>query len=540
MNSNDQSEVNASERLDTSVWDREISRRTVLLGGAALLAAPWLLGSCGQTTSSTSASSATAQVPKGGTLRIARPLLTSPKSESLDPASPFNCYSYLGALYNRLVKQGEDGTIQPDLATHWEGSPDMMTWTLIMRDGVTFHDGKPFTSADAAYTLRHILDPKTSSVQAGTLSPFMKASGISTPDAKTLVVKLESPNAEFVSLLMSYNCYVIPDGSAKTIGMSGVGTGPFKLASFVPGGAGKVSANADYFGGAPKLDAIEFSAIGEQQARVNALLAGQVDFIDQTNLDYATAKIVTADSKLTTTLTKNCLIYELAMLCDTAPFTDAKVRQAFKMAYQPQGILDLVMHGAGTVANNNPVLPTDPYYLDYKLAPDPEKAKALLASAGFTASQQLYTSATDSVLTPMALAYQNSVKAAGLVIDIQNVAADSYWSDIWMKKPFFATWWSTARPIDQLLNQVYRSGSAWNETRWSNPTFAATLDNARKEPDQQKRKQFYQDAQKLLIDDSGTIIPFFGDRTNGLTKKVVNFKEWYGIERDWVNLAIKT
>ena len=142
------------------------------------------------------------------------------------------------------------------------------------------------------------------------------------------------------------------------------------------------------------------------------------------------------------------------------------------------------------------------------------------------------------MLTPLALAYQDSVKAAGLSIEVKNAAADSYYSDIWLKKPFMTSWWSTARPIDQLLNQVYRGGSAWNESRWSNDTFAAILDSARKEADAAKRKQLYQDAQKVLIDDSGTIVPFFADRITGLSKKVVNFKAW-GIDIDYVNLGIE-
>jgi peptide/nickel transport system substrate-binding protein len=521
-------------------WERAYTRRTVLkgglLGGATLVAGSWILTGCGGSGGTTTTSPSAAS--RGGTLRMGRPLMTSPKGESLDPASPFNCYPYLGVLYNLLARQAQDGTIMPDLATAWEASADMKTWTFTMRDGVTWHDGKPFTSKDAAYTLKHILDPETASPQAGTLSTFMKASGISTPDDKTLVVKLESPNAEFVSLLINYNCYVIPDGSAKTIGKTGIGTGPFKLVSFVPGGFGAVEVNKDYWEGLPRLDKIEYSAIGEQQARVNALLAGQVDLLIMTNLDYATTQTVNADPNLTTYAVKNDVMYVMPMLCDKSPFTDVRVRQAFKMAYQPTDLLNLAIHGQGTVANNNPVLPTDPYWLDYAVTPDPEKTKALLAEAGFSGPQDLYTSATDPVLTPLALAYQESVKAAGIAINVKNASADSYYSEIWMKKPFITSWWSTSRPIDQLLNQVYRWPSGWNESHWDNADFAGLLDSARKEADAAKRKQYYQDAQKLLIEDSGTIVPFFADRITGLSKKVVDFQAW-GTEVDYMKLGIE-
>jgi peptide/nickel transport system substrate-binding protein len=515
-----------------------ITRRSALLGGVAAVTAPWLLAACGSGSgSSPQAAAATGTAQQGGTMHIARPPASD--AETLDPASSLSAYEYLGALYSRLVKQAPDGTATPDLATHWESTTDSLKWTFTLRDGVKFHNGKAFTSADAAYTLAHILDPATKSPQAGVLSPFLDKSGIATPDGKTLVITLKSPNAEFVSLLMNYNCYVIPENSASTIGASGIGTGPFQLVSFKAAGKGSVKANADYFGGKPKLDAIEFTAIADVQARVNALLAGQVDLVAQTNLDYATSKTVAASSTATTATVKNAEWYVLPMLCKLAPFTDVKVRQAFKLAYQPQEVLDLAVHGRGTVANNNPVIPTDAYYLDYKVTPDPEKAKSLLQAAGLLAKgQDLYTSSYDSVLTPMALAYQSSAKKAGLTVNVKTAAADSYYTDVWIKKPWCASYWYTGRPIDQLLNQIFRGGSSYNETLWSDPTFASALDAARKEPDQAKRKQHYQDAQKILVDSSGSIVPFFADRTVGLSKKVVNYTE-YGFEFDYLNIGFR-
>ena len=512
-----------------------LSRRTLL--GAAAIAAPLALAGCGTSGSgpSTEATASTGTAAKGGTMRIARPPASS--AESLDPASSLSAYEYLGALYSRLVKQAEDGSVLPDLATSWEPTNSSRTWTFTLRRDVSFHNGKAFTSADAAYTLTHILDPKTQSPQAGVLSPFLSTSGIATPDAHTLVVTLNSPNAEFPTLLMNYNCYVIPDGSAKTIGTTGIGTGPFKLKSFVPAGQGTVIANADYFGGAPVLDSIQFTAIADIQARVNALLAGQVDLIAQTNIDYATSKTVTASSTATTATVKNAEWYVLPMLTTASPFTDVNVREAFKLAYQPDDLLKLALYGRGTVANNNPVVPTDANYLDYTVTPDPDKAKSLLKAAGLSSStQQLYTSTYDAVLTPMALAYQSSVKSAGLNISIQTASADSYYTNVWMQKPFCASYWYTGRPIDQLLNQIFRAGSSYNETSWADTQFASILDAARKEPDAAKRKVHYQDAQKILVDRSGSIVPFFADRTTGLSKKVVNYKE-YGFEFDYLHIG---
>ncbi len=510
-----------------------VSRRGVLLGGLGITASTLLLAACGTAPGSAGSGAAA----KGGVLRIARPIAST--GESLDPASSLCAYEYLGALYSRLVKQDKTGAVVADLATVWQSSNGAKTWTLTLRDGVTFHNGKAFTSADAKYTLQHILDKAVGSPQAGVLGTFLSASGISTPDARTLVLNLSKPNAEFISLLTHYNCYVIPDGSASTIGSTGIGTGPFSLVSFTPAGRGSVKANPSYFGGAPVLDSIEFTGIADVQARINALLGQQVDLIAQTNLDTASAMTVNASANHTTVAVKNAQMYVLPMLFTAAPFTDVNVRRAFKQAFNPQDVLSLAVNGQGTVANSNPILPTNPYWLDYSLPYDQEQAKSLLSKAGYgSLDQVLYTSTADPTLSPLALAYQSAVAGAGINIKVETAAADSYYTNVWMKKPFMSSYWYTGRPIDQQLNEVFRSGSSYNESLWANSQFDGLLDAARAETDDARRKTLYQDAQKLLVDDGSTIIPFFSDRIMGMSKSVVNYSE-FSFEFDYVNIGFK-
>ena len=183
---------------------------------------------------------------------------------------------------------------------------------------------------------RHIIDPKTGSQQRALLEPLVNVRDIKTPDDHTLVVPLKTPHASFPSLLMNYNAYVIPDGSASTIGKTGIGTGPFKLESFTPARNGRVVANADYWDGPPNLDAIEFKTIQDTQARVNALLAGDVDFLSQTSLDFAQADVVKANKNTTVEELKNYFMYTIPMLVTQKPFDDLRVRQAFKLAYDPR------------------------------------------------------------------------------------------------------------------------------------------------------------------------------------------------------------
>jgi peptide/nickel transport system substrate-binding protein len=337
---------------------------------------------------------------------------------------------------------------------------------------------------------------------------------------------------------MHYNCYVIPEGSADTIGKTGIGTGPFKLVSFQPAAKGEVVANESYFGGRPTLDRITFSAIANTQSRVNALLSQQVDLVAQTNLDAASVKTVLASSSATVVEVKNAQWYTLPMLTTASPFTDVKVRQALKLAYDPQQVMQLAVQGHGTIGHNNPVPPDDPYRVDFAAGPDPEKAKALLKQAGHeNLKLTLYTSDYENVLTPLALAMKDAVASAGITINIQNAPADSYYTKVWIQKPFCTSYWYVGRPIDQLLSEIFLTGSGYNETKWSNPALDGLITSARGETDEAKRKQYYQDAQKLIVDESGTIMPFFASRMIGLSKKVVNYHE-NGFEFDYVKIGL--
>ncbi|MEV7086031.1 ABC transporter substrate-binding protein [Streptomyces sp. NPDC093085] len=525
------------------------TRRALLsaaTAGGAALGASWLLSGCSSGTGGPTGGTANGALPaaapagrpgRGGTLRIARP--PASEAETLDPASALSAYEYLGALYNRLVRIGPDGLLAPDLAESWEPDDRARTWTFRLRRGVAFHDGRPFTSADAAYTLRHILDAATASPQAAVLEPLIDPKTLRTPDAHTLVVPLKTPNAEFPTLLTHYNCYVVPDGSARSIGRTGIGTGPFRLVSFTAAGPGRVTAYQDHWAGRPVLDAVDFYSVADMQARSNALLAGQVDLLSQTNLDFATARVVAASDRATIARVKDAQWYVLPMLTTERPFTDVRVRQAMKLAYDPEHILKVALQGAGTLGWDNPVPPGDPYHRADHPVHDPERARHLLKRAGQEGlAVDLYTSSYDPIFTPMALAYQESARRAGIRVRVRTAAADSYYTQIWMKKPLMATYWYTGRPVDQLLNQVFRGGSGYNETAWSDKTFDALLDRARSETDDRRRRELYGEAQTLVIEKGGAMTPMFADRLVGISRKVRGYAE-HGFEFDYLGIGLK-
>jgi len=516
------------------------SRRSVIAGAAGLAGLGLLtLAGCApaRSTPTIPEAAATGTAKSGGRLRIARPAASA--AETLDSASSLSAYEYLGALYNRLVKLDEKGVTVPDLAEEWSATPDGVTWTFRLRQGVTFHDGRRFTAADAIYSIEHILDPATASPQGEVLAAMIGPGSMSAPDPLTLRFELLTANAEFPSLLTAYQCYVIPAGSADDIGTTGIGTGPFKLGSFEPAGTGSVEAFDDHFAGRPVLDGIDFYSIQDTTARVNALLAGQIDLISQTNLDFATAQVVSASSTATVARSANAQWYTIPMLHTSAEFSDPLVRQAMKLAYDPQAIVDTALQGTGSPGWDNPVPPTQAVWLDEQRAYDPDKAKALLKQAGREGLRtEIYTSSYESVFTPMAVAYRDQVKQAGVDLVVRNASSDSYYTQIWMQKPLMVSYWFTGRPIDQLLNQIFRTGSSYNESAWSNPTFDGLLDSARAEMNDDRRRMLYQDAQRVIVDDSADMTPMFGDRLVGLGRDVVNYRE-FGFEFDYLQIGLR-
>ncbi|ALD14000.1 peptide ABC transporter substrate-binding protein [Clavibacter capsici] len=516
------------------------SRRAVLAGTAGI-AGLGLLALTGCATGARSTTipeaAATGTPVPGGRLRVARPAASA--AETLDAASSLSAYEYLGALYNRLVKLDEKGETIPDLAEEWSASADGTTWTFRLRRDVRFHDGTRFTAADAIASIQHILDPATASPQGGVLGDMLDAGSMSAPDPHTLVFRLKTPNAEFPSLLTAYQCYIVPADAIATIGRTGIGTGPFRLSSFQPAGSGSVEAFEDHFAGRPVLDGIDFSSVQDTTARVNALLAGQIDLISQTNLDFATARVVSASSRATVARVVDAQWYTIPMLATSAEFQDPLVRQAMKLAYDPEQIVATALQGTGTAGWDNPVPPSLAAFVDVDRAYDPDQAKALLRKAGVPGLRTtIHTSSYESVFTPMAVAYRDQVKAAGIDLTVKNSSSDSYYTEIWMKQPLMVSYWFTGRPIDQMLNQIFRTGSSYNESAWSNPTFDALLDDARATMDDDRRRMLYQDAQRIVVEDSADMTPMFGDRLVGISRDVVNYRE-HGFEFDHLAIGFR-
>jgi peptide/nickel transport system substrate-binding protein len=165
--------------------------------------------------------------------------------------------------------------------------------------------------------------------------------------------------------------------------------------------------------------------------------------------------------------------------------------------------------GVYTVSCDHPVWAGDQYRADLDCSQNQEEAKALLKEVfgEEIPTFELFVSDISEGAIQVAEVYQAQMKEIGVNVELAMAPADGYWSDTWMKEPFFMTSWSQ-RPADQVLNEAYQSEAPWNESYFKNPKFDEALSKARQELDFEKRKELYGDTQRILWEEGGTLIPF--------------------------------
>lgn len=493
-----------------------ISRRGLLLASAAVA------GSLAVPAGSRGAAAQTNSV-----LRIASGESDGPTG-TMDPA--FNQIdadaARISLVYERLIVLDKNFTPQPQLAASWSSSKNGDVWTIELKPGISFHDGRPLTAADVVYTYRRLIDPKTASPVATTLGA-LTPEGIEAVGERTVRFTLKSPVVEFPSLVANRFTYIVPQGSTSAaLRTGGPGTGPFKVQEFVPGREPSVFVRNDAYWrkGLPKVDRVELRAIADASARISALLAGQIDL--SWDVPRIGLQALQAAPGITVVTVPSPYVISLSMWTDTPPFDDVRVRQAMKLVVDRQRMIDLVLGGLAQPASDQPVASWIHYGLeDPAPARDVEKARRLLAEAGHPdgIDVELYTSEATAGFLEMAALYQAMAAEAGIRVAINKVPGDGYFANVWRKVPFLCTS-KGARNADEALSQFYLSEAAWNDTHWKSKDFDGLIAEARRTPDAGRRADLYRQAQRLLRDDGGVIVPMFANLVGAHRKDLTGFE----------------
>ena len=465
---------------------------------------------------------AVAATPKrGGRIRAAAG--AHGPDDTLDPARFNSVISYGrgGQFYNGLTRIDEFLVAQPALAESWEPNANGSEWVFKIRKGVEFHNGKTLDAEDALYSIQRHLDEKVGSGAKAFVANV--AEGIA-EDAHTLRFKLKGPDADFPVILGTYGLKIVPVDTTDF--STAPGTGPFKLEEFEPGVRSVSHRNPNYWEeGRPYLDEIEYFGITDGNARMNALLAGDIAMMS--GLDPKAIPRVEESDGVRVVNTKAGQYTDLAMMTDREPTNNNDLRLAIKYLQNRGRCLKLIYKDYGMLGNDQPISPVDPMYCDEIpiRAFDPDKAKFHLKKAGMDGgSVRIHTSeAAGTGAVEQVLMLQREASKIGFNVEVQRDPGDGYWSATWGQKPFFMSGWNMRPTANIMLTLAFTSDAAWNEARWKNSRFDELLRLGRASLDPVQRKQIYCEAQMLIHETGGVAIPAFIDYLDAMSNRVKGF-----------------
>ncbi|TXI08022.1 MAG: twin-arginine translocation signal domain-containing protein [Rhizobium sp.] len=466
------------------------------------------------------------EAKRGGHLKLG--LKGGATSDELDPATySASVLFVIGRLWGDTLVESDPktGAPLPSLATSWSPSADASVWTFKIREDVQFHDGSKMTVADIVATLKRHADKNS---QSGALGLMALITGIE-EKAGELVLTLSEGNADLPLLLTDYHLIIQPKGGVEKPAAA-IGTGPYILKSFEPGVRALFEKNPkDWRSDRGFVDSVEILVINDNTARIAALASGQVHFVN--SVDPKTVPMLKRAPNVDIVRSAGKGFYCFLMHCDTAPFDNNDLRLALKYAIDRQSILDKVLGGYGTIGNDYPVnsnyalAPTDIEQRPY----DPDKAAFHFKKSGLDRPVLLRTSdAAFPGAVDAATLFQESARKAGIKIDVQREPEDGYWTNVWNKQPFCASFWGGRPTQDSRYSTSYLSTAEWNDTRFKNPEFDKMVLQARSELDETKRKALYRQLALTVRDDGGLILPVFNDYLMASSKTLKGYVDDIG------------
>ncbi len=518
-----------------------ITRRRALVGaaeGGAVVAAAGLLAACGSSSSSSSGGSTTttpaksllpgavSELPggtpvKGGTLTVG--YITAGASENVWPGTasfpPDWARQY--NLYNFLLYPGVNmSPLVPGLATSWESNSDATVWTFHLRSGVTWHDGSPFTAADAVYNFKLWTNP-SANYAAAFLTGIVDTGKVKAKDKLTVEVPLLKPIAQFPTILTWFNFGLVKNGTtAKEAAKNPIGTGAFKYVSFTPGQQSEFVRNPDYWEtGKPYVDKLVIdSSFTDFNTLTNAFLGGSVDC-------YIAPPVTTAREQLSSKKMQVLLAsipsttYMMGMRVDKGPFADNRIRQAFKLLVNRQAMLDGSLDGVGAIADDFIGVPTVPYYLtSAKPVYDPERAKSLFKAAGVAGNTFTWPTAPVAAgAVEMVTLLAEQAPAAGVNVSVKNVAVGTYFTPAGgaYTRTASINFWQPATSLMVDWLSAYTANAPYHDTWWchqsggsgvpSGSSAAKLINEAMAATDPGKAGDLWHECQQQQVDYGGYI-----------------------------------
>jgi len=445
-------------------------------------------------------------------------------TDSLDPATYENGFmTNVAYMYgNSLTEVAPDGTLVGDLVTGWEASADAATWRMPLVSGLEFHNAKSVTAEDVIASLNYHRGEDSKSAAKGNLASVTDISA----DGNTLVFTLSEGNADFPFLVSDYHFLVMPSVDGAIDPTSGVGTGPYMIETFEAGVRALGKRNPNYHkSDRAHFEDVELLSILDVTARQNALMNGAVHAIDR--VDPKTAALMGRAPNARLLEKTGTLHYAMPMRVDQAPFDNYDLRMALKLSVKRQELVDKILLGHGALGNDHPISTANRYHaagLEQREF-DAEKAAFHYKKSGHSGTIQL--SSSDAAFAGAVDAAQliaASAAEVGIDIEVVREPADGYWSNVWNKKGWSASYWGGRPTEDWMFSSAYVASTEWNDTAWRETDgavkFNEIVTQARSELDETKRAALYFEAQRLINDDGGALIPMFANYIMGISNEI--------------------
>jgi peptide/nickel transport system substrate-binding protein len=402
-------------------------------------------------------------------------------------------------------------------------------YLIRLRQGIEFHNGKTVTADDLVYSIRRLTIAKLGlfgTAAFGAVDPKR----IRKLDNRTVRLVLKRPDATLIDAFCQYFNGIVPEGYSPSSGrgkgaLRFVGTGAFKVKSFVPGRQSVHVRNENYWReGQPYFDEVHILNFGEETARVNALLGGQIHAAG--DVPFAQVNLIRRRKGLKIYEAPSAAWDPITMRVDVEPFKDVRVRQAFRLlANRPQMVAQGIS-GHGRVANDI-FSPFDLCYAGDEFPQrryDPEQARSLLRRAGQDGlTIDLNTTAADSGMVEVAQIFAQNAKAGGVTVNVKVLDGATFYGDQYLKWPFAVDFWGTRNYLAQAALATLPTAT-YNETHFNNPRYNRLYNQALGAVDLKKRCALIRQMQRIEYDQGGLIIPWFKNQVSAYSSKIGGLK----------------
>ena len=429
-----------------------------------------------------------------------------------------------GKIYQGLLTYDRSLNPQPGLAKSWAVSPDGLTYTFKLQEGVKWHDGKPFSSADVVFTVTKFLPE----VHSRARNNFSRVTSVEAPDASTVVIKLKEPFAPFLGAFEVSSAPMIPkhiydgtDYKTNPANQTPIGTGPFKLAEWKKGSYIHLVRNDSYWKpGLPYLDEIYFQVIPDSASRAVALESGKVDLASFSDIELFDVARFKANANFETTNQGYEFLGPLAWIefnNRIKPMDDKRFRQAVMYALDRNFIRDRIWFGQAKVATG-PVSSTTRFYEPaVKLYPtDPKRAEALLDEMGLTKDKDGVRATVKLLGLPYGETWnrlneyiKQSLGKVGIKVVVESTDAAGWtqrlanW-DFEMLVSYLTQYGDPALGVARtyISSNIKKGVPYTNTSGYSNPKVDELFAKAAVAITDNERKAFYSEVQKIVVEDA--------------------------------------